>query len=157
MIYAGTGHRPKKLGGYTATAHHQLLNFASIQLLHFKPSMLISGMALGWDQALAEAAINCGVPFAAYIPCMTQDSQWPKKSRDHYKWLMGYAQTIYCVADTYSETVMQIRNQKMVDHSSEILALWDGSPGGTGNCVRYAQEQGRPVHNLWDEWTRYNK
>lgn len=155
MIFAGTGHRPKKLGGYTATAHHRLLNFASIQMLHFKPSLLISGMALGWDQALAEAAINCRVPFAAYVPCLGQENPWPQKSRDHYNWLMGHAQTIFVVAKVYSDTVMQIRNQNMVDHADEILALFDGSPGGTANCVRYAEEKKKPVHNLWDEWTRY--
>jgi uncharacterized phage-like protein YoqJ len=34
---------------------------------------------------------------------------------------------------------MQVRNEWMVDHCNDLLAVWDGSDGGTGNCVRYAQ------------------
>ena len=31
-------------------------------------------------------------------------------------------------------------------------ALWDGSDGGTGACVKYAERVGRIWVNLWDEW-----
>jgi hypothetical protein len=31
-------------------------------------------------------------------------------------------------------------------------ALWDGSDGGTGECVQYAERVGRLWVNLWDEW-----
>jgi hypothetical protein len=40
----------------------------------------------------------------------------------------------------------------MVDHGTRVAALWDGSSGGTGNCIRYARRVGRPFDNLWLDW-----
>ncbi|WP_188052008.1 hypothetical protein [Azospirillum sp. Sh1] len=50
---------------------------------------------------------------------------------------------------------MNTRNEWMVDHSDRLLALWDGSQGGTANCVRYARGLGRPIDNLWSEWEKF--
>ena len=33
----------------------------------------------------------------------------------------------------------------MVDRSDFVLAFWNGTKGGTGNCVEYAKKQGKPV------------
>lgn len=40
---------------------------------------------------------------------------------------------------------MMKRNRYMVDASQVILAVWNGKPSGTGNTIRYAQEQGKTV------------
>jgi len=45
----------------------------------------------------------------------------------------------------YSARNMQRRNEWMVDHSDKVLAVWDGSNGGTGNCVAYARSIGREI------------
>ncbi len=39
----------------------------------------------------------------------------------------------------------QRRNEFMVDASDALAAFFDGSPGGTANCVRYARSVGRRV------------
>lgn len=31
----------------------------------------------------------------------------------------------------------------MVDLADMVIAVWDGSKGGTGNCVQYAQKKGK--------------
>ena len=33
----------------------------------------------------------------------------------------------------------------MVDHAEIVLAVWNGSPSGTGQTVWYARETGKPV------------
>lgn len=55
MIVAGTGHRPNKLGGYGDDVFERLVALARTYLWHMEPWHVISGMALGWDQALAQA------------------------------------------------------------------------------------------------------
>jgi uncharacterized phage-like protein YoqJ len=40
---------------------------------------------------------------------------------------------------------MQDRNIWMVDHCDALIAVWDGTSGGTANCVRYAQKVGKPI------------
>ena len=40
---------------------------------------------------------------------------------------------------------MQKRNRYMVDKADMVIAVWNGSPSGTGKTVAYAKEQGKPV------------
>ena len=37
----------------------------------------------------------------------------------------------------YTSAAMQVRNEWMADHCDVLLALWNGTPGGTANCLRY--------------------
>ena len=41
----------------------------------------------------------------------------------------------------YKPYLMQKRNQYMVDKANNLIAVWDGTSGGTGNCIKYAQSQ----------------
>lgn len=36
----------------------------------------------------------------------------------------------------------------MVDNSDTVIAVWDGSKSGTGNCVEYAKRKNVPVFTL---------
>lgn len=45
----------------------------------------------------------------------------------------------------------------MVDNSNAVLALWNGSEGGTGNCVRYAKEKNKKIFQLWDKYKSFKK
>lgn len=74
-IICGTGHRPDKLGGYSNEVTQKLIRVCRFGLEKLQPSLVISGMALGYDQALAEAAIELKIPFHAYCPCYGQDSK----------------------------------------------------------------------------------
>jgi hypothetical protein len=37
-----------------------------------------------------------------------------------------------------------------------VLALWDGSHGGTSNCIAYAKVRAKPVTNVWNKWEKFN-
>jgi Uncharacterized protein conserved in bacteria len=79
-----------------------------------------------------------------------QESQWPQKSQEHFKWLFYQCSGQIVVSEGgYSPYKMQVRNEWMVDHSERIAALWDGSKGGTGNCIKYAQNKNKTIDNLW--------
>ena len=45
----------------------------------------------------------------------------------------------------YKTGCMEIRNQYMVDNSDCTIAVWDGSRGGTGNCVKDAVKAGNEI------------
>jgi len=89
IILAGTGHRPNKLGGYGQDVFNDLVRLAEIGLTKYAPTYVISGMALGWDQALAQAAVNLAVPFHAYVPFDGMDSKWPKSSQKYFHSLLA--------------------------------------------------------------------
>lgn len=152
-IIAGTGHRPDKLGGYSPAATKRLQGFAEFVLDLARPRGVITGMALGWDQALANAAARCGIPYVAAVPFKGQESRWPFFSRQEYDLLLRNARKVVYVCEPgYAAWKMQRRNEWMVDQCDVLFAVWNGTDGGTANCVRYAEKQGRPVVNAWQDF-----
>lgn len=142
MKVAFTGHRPDKLGGYRIP--NPTFNFVTRriheELVILRPSLVISGMALGVDQWAAEIAYDLGIPFLAAIPCEGQERMWPEESKIRYKSLLSKASDVVVVSPgKYSPYKMQVRNKWMVDSCDLLLAVWDWSEGGTANCIKYAQ------------------
>lgn len=161
-VFAGTGHRPPKLAvpglgnAYHPEVYALLVDVVAGVLERERPAAVISGMALGFDQALAEAAIRRGLPFTAAVPHRGQERIWPAASQRKYRWLLEHAARVEVVSEgDYTSRKMQLRNEFMVRGATEVLALWDGGPeGGTANCIRYARQLRRPIVNLWPEWER---
>lgn len=161
MIYAATGHRPNKLGGYDEQTFSRLVHLAE-SYLKSRPEILtrdisvISGMALGWDTAWAGAALNLNIPLIAAVPFAGQDKMWPEKSRKLYRNILDRAAEYVVISEgEYEVEKMQIRNEWMVDHCDHLVALWDGSKGGTYNCIKYAKRFNKPMTNLWDRYVSY--
>ena len=153
MIISGTGHRPDKLGGYSDIAFNKLVKIAEEYLSENRPDKVISGMALGWDQALAQAAINLKIPFVAAIPFKNQECKWPNKSQTKYKTILAAASECVIVCEgEYAAWKMQVRNKYMVDNSDLVVAMFDGTTGGTANCVNYAISKNKQIVNLYNKW-----
>lgn len=152
MIVCGTGHRPTKLGGYGNDVADKLYDVAYDWLSDRVNDieLVISGGALGWDQALAHAALSAEIPLVMALPFKGFESKWPKSSQDFLHELMQSAKIEYVCEEGYAPWKMQKRNEWMVDHADTVLALWDGSSGGTGNCIAYANKVGKPIVNLWE-------
>ncbi len=153
IIVAGTGHRPNKLGGYSEFAHGRLVTLAKDWLLQIKVDEIISGMALGWDTALAEAAIDLKIPFVAAIPFVGQEAHWPDESQLKYHDIIKKSRKLVVVSKgDFTSAKMQIRNEWMVDNCTYMVALWDGTYGGTSNCIQYAESKNKTIINLYDKW-----
>jgi uncharacterized phage-like protein YoqJ len=155
-VYAFTGHRPSKLGGYGYTSVERLYRFA-IQTLKScctHNPVIISGMALGWDQAVAMAGIHLGMPVIAAVPCLGQDSQWPDLSQHRYDQILSKCSIVHlCSVSKYDPSKMHLRNRWMVDSCNKLVALWDGTHGGTAGCVQYATHRKVDILNVWDQWS----
>ena len=153
MILAASGHRPDKLGGYSSAIATRLQHVAEHGLAELKPQHVIIGMALGWDQVVGWAAHARKIPFYAYLPFCGQEETWPVWSQDRYRELLSYAAGIkVCSPGAYSPGKMQIRNERMVDAADAMFTLYNGSPGGTRNCLEYATKKNKLVYNCWDNW-----
>ena len=131
-----TGHRPQKLPEDAEARVRAVLRWALTEL---KPSGLISGMALGVDQWAADEAFALKVPVLAAIPCLGQDRFWSPESQQAYRARLAKVRAQHLITNApYSPQVMQARNVWMVDQSQTVVAIFDGKPGGTANCVKYA-------------------
>lgn len=167
MILAVTGHRPERLvigqrDAYQPDVSLALRQFALQELRKFQGhgngvELVITGMSIGWDQAVAEAAFDLKVPFAAYVPFSGQADVWNSESRDRYDRLLDRASSIVaCSEGPYGSWKFVRRNNMMVDHADHLLALYDGSGRGrTAQCVAYANQRLKPVTNVWDSWEAF--
>lgn len=152
MIVSFTGHRPDKLPdkktGYNLPNPTYIHVCQEIEkyLLELKPDKAISGMALGVDQYAASVCIKLGIPFIAAIPFKGQEKAWPEKSQKIFNLLLKKACDIAIVCEgEYAAYKMQVRNQWMVDMCDILIAVWDGSQGGTANCINYAKSKNKQI------------
>ena len=154
-----TGHRPQSLpGGFKNKALHRRIKNKIKQVLAVKkPELVISGMALGFDQWLAEVAVELNIPFIAALPCKGQERKWPSKSQEHYKWLLSKAHKIVYVdreigyisrtvpPDVYHPEKMIRRNEWMVDQlisQDFVLSLYiPMKKSGTAHTLNYANNR----------------
>lgn len=170
IVVSGTGHRPDKLGGYSEPARLHLISFAETILIEMRPRLVRSGFAQGWDLAMAEAADCLGIPFSAAIPFGGQEIQWPLETQERYRALLKKAVEVKLVSSGgYASWKFQRRNEELVNTCDLLVCLWDGSNGGTANCIKYAKRVGRKFEpmeaafatamrdgrgmvNVWDRW-----
>lgn len=161
MIIAGTGHRPDKLirtdiKPYTAAQHFLLVRICEKHLIDMKATKCISGMALGFDQAFAQAAMNLRLPLVAAIPFKGQERIWRKESQIFWKYLVDYASLhgeVHYLAEHYSNKALTERNHWMVDHCDQVLACCNNiGSSGTAKCINYANLKMKPVRNIWADF-----
>jgi len=148
MIISFTGPRPPKIGGYDIPnpIFNHICRETEKTLLELKPDKCISGMALGYDTYAAKICIKLGIPFIAAVPFEGQDKVWKEDSKKEYKELLDKAvEVVYTSDPGYAAWKMQVRNEWMVDNSDIVIACFNGSKGGTFNCVKYATSKDKKV------------
>lgn len=160
MILAGTGHRPPKLGlDYTRRSNELLRRFLVSQLEEQQGvEAVINGCAQGFDQALAEAALDLGMPLICAVPFEGMDSKWPSDGKKRLQRILERAVRVHVVSPGgYANWKFAERDRWMVDNSQLLMALFDEQEkaSGTGITVRYGRELKRPIINTWDRWTVY--
>lgn len=152
MKVAFTGHRPNKLvGNYDSNSvgRRKLRDLIAAKLWELHEvtpiTMVITGGALGVDQDAARVAYIKSLPFAVYAPCIHHESKWNSRDQTSYKRMCSLATDYRPSNEPYSARGMQKRNEAMVNDCDILIAVWDGSSGGTANCVRYAKSQGKQI------------
>lgn len=156
-----TGHRPSKLiGGYDLNSEgnlkiKEIMILLIEKILETRADNVVcySGMALGIDSIFADAVLTVknkypeNIKLICAIPFENQSIKWVPESVDFYNAVLDFADEVINTSGekNYEPKYMQIRNMYMVDNSDIVIAFWDGSSGGTANCVKYAQKKGKPI------------
>lgn len=107
----------------------------------------ICGMARGSDLYFAELVLQLRVKYPrvtleAAIPYRGQCDTWAQADKSRYLHLIEQCDKVTVLQEEYTPACMQRRNQYMVDHSSLVIALYGGMPGGTRSTLLYAMRQG---------------
>ncbi len=125
---------------------------------------VVSGMALGFDQQLAEMALVCNLRLHAVPPFPSQFAAWPEPQQNHWHELIMMAAEITpaSVRDPDFANPRQVaamlhaRNDTMLKMSQAVIAAadltklkWknDRVVGGTWSCVEKAKNKGMPI--IW--------
>jgi uncharacterized phage-like protein YoqJ len=159
-----TGHRSDKIGGYDMNnptalkVKEKLSEVIRSLILDEGITRFISGGALGVDTYAFGCVHKLKDEFPHIqnilsVPFLQQDKVWNDYQKRVYARMKEIADEIIYVdklypykiygieEDTYHIAKMQKRNEHIVDHSRIVIAVWDGSKGGTANCVRYARDR----------------
>ena len=174
MNISFTGHRPnnKNMGGYdwNSIKNEKIRKAIFRDIVYLindsedKEFRFITGGALGVDQFAFNVVDNITFHTALNIinelaiPFKDQPNAWFKQEdKDRYSYQVSKADVVTYVDETdgyikmttpqgrYNPYKLQIRNEYMVDNADVVIAVWDGSKGGTCNCVNYAKKIGKNI------------
>ena len=148
-----TGHRPQSLPWGTREQDSRCLELklelaARLEGIYETGyRRFLCGMALGCDMYFAEAVLalrdsHPDVRLEAVIPCGSQPDRWNLAQRQRYNSLLDRCDKVTVLQIHYTPDCMLRRNRYMVEHSSLLLACYNGYPGGTQSTLLYAQRQG---------------
>ena len=125
MIFSGFGHRPDELGGYSKDTLAKLIAFAVETIPQFGPTKIISGMTLGWEQALAMAAIELEIPLTIALPFQGQEKVWPDKAQAFYHSVLDRATEVKLVCPGgFDAKKFWERDQWTIEHCDALFVLW---------------------------------
>jgi len=116
-------------------------------LADYPDAIWITGGAIGLDSHAAEYARLHGIPLWLVLPFpwKVMTARWNPGQVAMLRAHIQYCSKLSVLSPFYKVSVYQDRNVRMVDLSILLCAFYDGSPGGTGNCVRYARSIGHPI------------
>lgn len=138
------------------TGHRQIDNYKKLyqsivaNLNELKPEHTISGMAVGSDQLFSVICIRLSIPFVAAVPFKEQEKFWPDNIKKQYFKILEKAKEVVIVSEGgFSKNKYQIRNEYIVNNSDLMLAYWNGTNSGTGNCIEYTESQNKKYINVY--------
>lgn len=152
-----TGHRPEKFGLYepeeTEEKIKKLLRIAVKQSIEDGYKTFISGMARGFDMWAADIVLeekkkNPEIKLVCALPMPNFENRWCEEEKKHYKEILKKADFVTVVSPYYSKSCFQVRNIFMVNHSSRVIAAYNGTVGGTRNTVIYALSHNVEILNI---------
>ena len=147
-----TGHRPQKLV-HSADEVIRGLEKEILESIASGYTTFITGMACGTDIWAGNIVLrlketNPSIKLIAAVPFPGFADKWSADWKKKYLDLLNHADLVRTISPSYSEDVFQRRNRWMVDHSSRLIAVYNGTPGGTRNTICYAQSKGIDIRYL---------
>ena len=115
----------------------------------------ISGMAIGFDLLAAEVVLSLrhecpAITLTAVLPFREQASRFNELNKCRYYKCLSQADDIVILSNDYTAKCYLERDRLMVEHSSLLIACYDGrNRGGTFWTVNFAARTGKNVINIY--------
>ncbi|MBS6366127.1 MAG: DUF1273 family protein [Clostridiales bacterium] len=141
-----TGHRPEKC---SRNAGQILVDLREEIDLAIKEGFttFITGMARGTDlwagQIVADRKKeNPDLRLVCAIPYPEFEKKWSADWQKRYQMVLEASDYTKILTPRFSYAAFQIRNEWMVNRASRVIAVYNGTAGGTRNTIEYAKAQG---------------
>ena len=117
------------------------------------------GGAVGFDTVAAQQILlfrmtHRDVILTLLLPCLDQTERWSERQKEMYEHLLGSADNVRYVSETYTSTCMKRRNRLLVDSCDVLVAYVGRSYSGAAQTVRMAEQSGRQIFNLYPQLDR---
>ena len=144
-----TGHRPDKLKSDEETVKARLKE-KILEAIDDGYKTFISGMAPGVDLWGAEIVIElrkdhpelnlvCAFPYKK--DKFSDEERFAVENATHVEYVTERYKRSY----RYENSCFMLRNQWMVDRSSRVIAVFNGTTGGTKHTIDYARSQDKII------------
>lgn len=151
-----TGHRPGKLPWHYDETKENCNKFKNDLRLVLEDAIkygfknFFTGMAEGFDMIATEILLELkntfkDIKIIAIIPCLGQEKSWKQSQQDKYNKILNHCDDKIILSKIYTKKCMNDRNKFMVNHSSIVIACYNGLPSGTANTIRFAKEKGNKI------------
>ena len=143
------GHRPEGILLSETTAK-EWLRFQIQQAITDGYTTFITGMGMGVDIWAAQIVLelreaNPSLHLIAVEPYPGFSAKWTEEWHSAYEQVIKGADLVKRMSQTYNPVAINARINWMVDHSSRLIAIYNGSKGYTGTFIDYAMSQGLKI------------
>lgn len=143
------GHRPEGILLSETTAK-KWLRYQILSAIENGYSTFITGMGMGVDIWAAETVLqlrkeNPSLHLIAVEPYPGFAGKWSREWLERYNKVLDEADLVKQLYPHYNPAGINSRINWMVEHSSRLITIYNGSKGYTGSFVEYAQAQGLEV------------
>jgi len=153
------GLRPPAIGGYdptnpVAVAVRRKLKEALTGWLAIHPDVVVlTGLGLGAEQLVAEAATQAGVPYVAVLAYPDPGSAWPGSTRQRYRRLLSGAAANFTLSNTQPRSKQEAgmaagkRDRALIAATHGALVVWDWQDRRLGEQI--AALERRIADDVW--------
>lgn len=153
-----TGHRPEKLPSGGADGSKEVKVIKSMLYNEISAAAdegydtFITGMQRGIDlwagEIVLELAASRRLKLIAALPYRDFGKGFKGVDKWNFGRIIDSAERVVIISETYTPSCMNLRNRYMVDNSSRLIAVVGNDRSGTGQTIRYAENQGIDIRRI---------
>lgn len=133
---------------------HKLLTKLALEVMErYQLRQVLSTLTLGWDTALAEAALELHIPLTVALPFADAQVRWDTVHKQRFTRLKNKADEVVMVSyGKYTPWKLAKTNRYKIEQSDVLLVLWDGLEPHTKRDLHIAETHGKEIVQLWETW-----
>lgn len=136
--------------------HKRLKALARAALSRHDPTSVMGTLAMGWDTALLEAALDRGLPIRVALPFQGVHSRRDLHHKQRFGRILERASDVQVVhAGGYEPWAYPSAIRACIDASDLVLAMWDGKDEHVAKDLDHATQAEKRTVNLWGSWRKY--